>query len=349
MNRVFVSVSLLALWACASDAPAATGPVAAAAGSASPAPASASAPAAVSGTVSSDATWANGTSIASSVEIAPGVKVQIAPGASISVAPAATITVHGTLASDAKASRAKLSGSAWTGLVVDNGGSMTLSGVDLEGAMNPIDVKGGNQSANYEQATISGGVLRVDSGGSLQLDHVAVKQGGYSFVSGTFKATFLDYDGVGIATGDPGASIFVADSKLTGKGADFFTMGGAQLLHVEYTTIDSTHCPFHFNTVSKFEIDHVTTGGMGATSTDAFGLMIYNADVGPHSISYSNFNDPAWDQNRPTPEINVTHTYIHTVNTKAGKVTFMPADGSGNNAQTDMNTDAHPRGTPGPS
>lgn len=342
LNGVGVSMFVLAI-ACGSetaDTPD-TGEKAAAGAAAPPS-------AAASGEISKDEVWTDGKMLSGDVTIAMGTKVQIAPGAKLSAASGTTITVHGALEAAANDDHAKLSGKGWMGIVVAEGGSLALSGVDIEGAKESIHVNKGNKLAEFTYGTASDGLFRVDAGGTLTLDHAAVVNGGYTFVAGTLKATFVDWNAAAVALSDPGANVFVADSKITGIGGDFFTASGGQLLHVEYTTIDNTHCPFHFNTISKFEIDHVTTGGMTSPSTSAFGWMVYNSDAGPHSISFSNLNDPKWDQTRPTATINVMNTYIPGAVKKAGQVTFAPADASGNNAQSTPNEDAHPRGTPGP-
>ena len=351
-TRVWIAtLSSLFLWACASDARETGAPMNAPAGSAgSASTAQATSTPMASPVISADETWTDGKMIPANVDIdiASGAKVQIAPGAMISVAPGASITVHGSLAAASKDDHVKLSGSNWKGIVVAGGGSLALQGVDIEGAKVAIQVNAGNVAAAYDYGTITGGSFKVDANATLTTDHAAFKQGGFSFVSGTLNASFLDYSGAGIALGDANAEVFVADSKISGVGGDFFTANGGKLLHVEYTTIDNTHCPFHFNAISKFEIDHVTTGGMATASTSAYGLMLYNADAGPHTISYSNFYDPSWEQTRPTAVINVTNTFIRNVSAKAGQVTFMPADSNGNNAHTTPNTDALPRGMPGP-
>jgi hypothetical protein len=298
--------------------------------------------------LAADETWSDGKMLASNVTIASGAKVTIAPGAKISVSPSVAILVQGSLEAAAKDNHAKLSGTNWAGIVVASGGSLKLVGVDLDGAKEAIHTNTGNTAAQYDYGTITGGLFRVDAGSTFTTDHAAVTTGGYSFLGGTVKATFLDYSGAAFALSDAAANVFVADSKITGSGGDFFTANGGQLLHVEYTTIDNTHCPFHFNTLTKYEIDHVTTGGTGAASTDAYGVMLYNGDAGPNTITNSNFNDPNWSQTRPTSAIAVTNTYIKSVPMKMGQVTFSPADPSGNNGHTEPNTDAHPRGTPGP-
>lgn len=348
-NRFLIGVSIVLASACGSEtaetpAMGAKGDAPGAAG----APAATTPSAAAGGSISKDETWSDGKMLTGNVDIAAGAKVQIAPGAKLSVASGTTVTVHGSLEAAAKDNHAKLSGMGWMGIVVAEGGSLALSGLDIDGAKETIHVNKGATLADYSYGTASDGLFRIDAGGTLTLDHAAVVNGGYTLVAGTLKATFVDWNAAAVALSDASANVFVADSKITGSGGDFFTASGGELLHVEYTTIDKTHCPFHFNAISKFEIDHVTTGGMTGASTDAFGLMIYNSEAGPHSISFSNFNDPKWDQTRPTATINVMNTYIPGALKKAGQVTFSPADASGNNAQMQPNEDAHPRGTPGP-
>lgn len=297
-------------------------------------------------------TWADGKTITANVDIVKGATVTVAPGAKITVSAGVTITVHGALTAAAKASHAKLTGTGWTGIVVATGGSMTLAGVDLENSTSGIHVNGNNVAAEYDYGTMTGGMFTVDVGGTFKTDHAAVVKGGSSAVNGAFTATFLNYAGTDLGMADPSATVFVADSKITGPGGDFFVPSAGKLLHVEYSTVDSTHCPFHFSGIAKFEIDHVTTGGTGGTSTSGYGLMIYNADTGPHSIKNSNFNDPSWHQTDPGPTIAVDHSYIKYV---GDSTTNPPTPGTKGqvtitNAQSSMagNPDAHPRGTPGP-
>jgi hypothetical protein len=288
-------------------------------------------------------TWADGKMITANVDIVAGATVTIAPGAKITVSAGVSITVHGTLTAAAKANHAALAGTGWTGIVVATGGTMSLVGVDLTNSTAGIQVNGNDVAAEYDYGTMTGGMFTVDVGGTFKTDHAALKGGGSSSVNGSFTATFLDMAATDMGMSDPSATVFVADSKVTGVGGDFFVPGAGKLLHIEYSTIDGTHCPVHFSGISKFELDHVTTGGTAAVSNSGFGLMIYNSDTGPHSIKSSNFNDPSWDQTMRTPVITVDHSFIKVTTAKLGQVTIT-------NAQSSVagNPDAHPRGTPGP-
>jgi len=290
-------------------------------------------------------TWGDGKMITANVDIVAGATVTISPGAKITVSDGVTITVHGTLTASAKTGHATLTGKAWTGIIVASGGSMNLTGVDLENSTSGIHVNGSDTVAKYDYGIMTGGMFTVDTLGTMTTDHATVVKGGSSLVNGSLAATFLDYAGSDMGMSDPNATVSVIDSKITGTGGDFFVPGAGKLLHISYTTIDSTHCPVHFNGIAKVEMDHVTTGGSGTTSTSGFGLMIYMADPGPHTISNSNFNDPSWDQTQRTAVINVSNTFIkgHTQAkppTVVGQVTF-------SGLQSTAISGAAPRGTPG--
>jgi hypothetical protein len=242
--------------------------------------------------------------------------------------------VHGTLQSAAKAKHAKLTGTGWAGIVVASGGTLSLVGVDLAGA--GIEAKGGNTAASYDYGTITGGSFTVGVGGKLKTDHAAVVQGGSSAISGSLTATFLDYSGPNLSLADASATVSIADSKFTGggTGSDFLTSQAGALLHVEYSTITNSHCPFHFDGLTKYTFDHVATRGNG------FGQMLYNTDTGPNTISYSSFEDPSFDQTGRTTVLAIDHSYIKAKTTVGAVTISTPASGPV--------TAAAPRGTPGP-
>ncbi len=58
-------------------------------------------------------------------------------------------------------------------------------------------------------------------------------------------------------------------------------MAKGKLVKVSYTTIGGAHCAFHFDSLTRFEIDHVTT------DTSVFSAMLYGSEQGG-KISYSN-------------------------------------------------------------
>ena len=277
-------------------------------------------------------TWNDGKVLTSSVDIVAGAVITIAPGAKITANAGVVITVHGTLTAAAKDQHAKISGPDWGGIVVATGGALTLSGVDLDGA--GIQANTGNASASYDYGTITTGAFVVDQGATLQSHHAAFVQGGSTTVKGNFVATYLDYAGSDITLLDPAATVSVADSKLTSSGGDFFVSSTGKLLHVEYSVITGSHCPFHFNALGKYTLDHVATRGNG------YGQMFYNSDTTPNTISYSSFEDPSFDQTDRASELDIDHSYIKNKNTVGIVKITTPA--------SSPVTAAAPRGTPGP-
>jgi hypothetical protein len=280
-------------------------------------------------------TWSTGKQITANVDIVAGATVTIEPGAKITVSSGAAITVHGTLTGSAKANHASVTGTGWDGIKIAKGGTLNLVGVDLGGA--GLIAQAGDAAAEYDYGTITGGAFTVEAGGTLKTDHAAVVKGGSSAVAGTFNATFLDYAGPSLTMSDPTAVVNIADSKISGIGGDFFTTTAGKLIHVEYTTVTGTHCPFHFDSIAQFQLDHVATGN------DAFGLMVYNSEIGPHSITYSSFVDPQFSQTQREAKITIDHSYIKTIGPAApvGQVTTT-------NSATGPVLEAKPRGTPGP-
>ena len=277
-------------------------------------------------------TWADGKTLTTSIDIVAGAVVTITPGAKITVAAGVSITVHGTLTGDAKANHASITGPSWDGIIVASGGTLTLTGVDLGGA--GIQANAGDKSATYDYGTITSGNFTVDKGATLDTHHAAFVMGGSTSVSGTFTASYLDYAGSDITLDDPTATVSVADSKLTATGGDFFVSNTGATLHVEYSVISGSHCPFHFTTLGVYTLDHVATRG------NAFGQMFYNPDTTPNTISFSSFEDPHFDQTDRLNVININDTYIKTMETigavKQKNISYVPV------------TAAAPRGRPGP-
>jgi hypothetical protein len=276
--------------------------------------------------------WTDGMAITTNLDIVAGATVTIAPGAKITVSDSVTITVHGTLTADAKTSHASIIGTTWGGIVVAGGGTLTLSGVDLGGA--GIQANAGDTKAEYDYGTMTSGKFTVDKGATLTTDHAAVVMGGFSAVSGAFTATFLDYAGSSINLSDATATVSVADSKITGQGGDFFVSEAGTLLHVEYSVVTGSHCPFHFDSLDKYTFDHVATRG------NQYGEMLYNSETTPNTISFSSFEDPYFDQSDRANEIDIDNSYIKSKNTVGVVKITKPASGPV--------TSAAPRGTPGP-
>ena len=268
-------------------------------------------------TISADTTWSNGQQIATSITIASGVTVTIAPGATITVAANAAITVAGTLtASSATGTHALLTGTGWTGLSVVSGGTLSLDGVDITGASTALATLSGATSAEYDDGTITGATTPFDiaTGTTLGTKHATVTGTlGTSRVSGSFVASYLDYDSngnEGITTLDPTATESIEDSKLHGSGpvADMvISATGAASIHIAYTDITNVHCGFHFDTITAFDVSYTNV------ESNAYGFMLYgSAGTGSRSVTYSNIdqNGIAYDTEGSNGPITFDHDYI---------------------------------------
>jgi hypothetical protein len=247
-------------------------------------------------TMTQSQTWTNGQQIASSVIIAAGATITIAPGATVTIGSGATITVNGTLtaSSGVAATHATLTGMAWGGIVVAAGGTLSLDGVDITNASTAIHTEANDTSATYNNGIITAATtpFQLDTGSKLSTAHGTVKGTlGPTQVNGALTASHLDYDSnghAGIVTSDATAVLSIDDSTLHGIGpvADMVvSSSGAASVHVAYTEIQQTHCAFHFDAITKFDISYVNV------HDNAWAAMLYGSDRagGPYTIINSNF------------------------------------------------------------
>jgi hypothetical protein len=311
-------------------------------------------------TMTGTMTWADGMIISGPVMIAAGASVTIAPGATITVAPGATITVAGTLTASSQTTHAKITGSAWGGIVVASGGAVMLTGVDLVDPMVAFLVQSGNASAEYDYGTITGAhtPFNIATGGTFKTDHAATATPtGASNVAGSFTATFLSYDAVGnegFVVSDPTAIFSAEDSKFFGsgdQGGDMISVSNASSVHLAYFEITAVHCTFHFDAVDAIDVSYGNLHGA------SYGFMLYgSSSVGTRDIGYTNMDmnaawgadegftttsngpitihDGYWAMNGASGTSNVNRTT--TAITVTNMSTTTPIAGVG------------PRGTPGP-
>ena len=114
-------------------------------------------------------------------------------------------------------------------------------------------------------------------------------------------------------------------------GFDYITTYAATLVHVAYTTITEAHCAFHFNDVTRFELDHVTAGAKtpaGPGGLVFWGAMLYGSGPGPNTISNSNFMGASanFDQMGDNGPLTITNTYTTGLNSTTPTWTWLPAD-----------------------
>src|SRR5438034_531591 len=74
------------------------------------------------------------------------------------------------------AAHAKLTGSAWTGLIIASGGTLALDGVDVDNAATAINTQSGNAGAKLDNGSIHAPTtpFKVDPGSKLSMTHSAV-------------------------------------------------------------------------------------------------------------------------------------------------------------------------------
>lgn len=246
------------------------------------------------GTPVGNETWADGKTIAENVTISAGSTVEIAPGAKINVGNNVSITVKGTLKVASAATHAKLTGQTWGGVVIAEGGTLTADGLDFENAGSAIWTQKGNLDATLTNGVIKGETpFKMEAGSKLSVSKTNITSTGGSAIAGTFTASHITYNksGGGISISDPAAVVTISDSTLKGASntdSDFVVSSGAKTIKIEYSEISQTHCALHFNAVDQFTIDHVSL------VANTYGAMLYGSGAGPHSITASNV------QNNPT-------------------------------------------------
>jgi hypothetical protein len=312
-------------------------------------------------TMTGATTWADGMTISGPVTIAAGASVTIAPGATIHVAAGATITVAGTLTASAQASHAKITGSGWGGIVVASGGTVSLTGVDLENPAVAFLVQAGDASAEYDYGTITGAhtPFNVATGATFKTDHAATATPtGPSSVSGSFTATFLSYDSggyEGFVLSDPTATFSAEDSKFFGTNdgsGDMISVSNASSVHLAYFEITAAHCTFHFDAVDTIDVQYGNLHGA------SYGFMLYgSSNVGTRDIGYTNMDmNAVWGADE-----GFTTTSNGPITIHDGYWAMNGANGTSNVNRTttaitvtNMSTTtpvaaAGPRGTPGPS
>ena len=260
--------------------------------------------------------WTDGQTLASSVIIGAGATVTIDPAATVNLGAGVTITVLGTLTASSAAAHAKLTGAAWTGIVVASGGTLSLDGVDLVNAASAIVVQKGAAAAAYDDATITAATapFTIAAGAALTTRKSTVAGTlGSSAVSGALTASYLDYDSnghTGIETLDPAAQLSIEDSTMHGSGpsADFLVASaGAAKFHVAYSSISNVHCAFHFDTLSEFDVSYANIDG------NAFGFMLYGSGgAGPFTVSDSNlYSNAAYDYDTQGSNAPITFDHVY--------------------------------------
>jgi hypothetical protein len=160
----------------------------------------------------------------------------------------------------------------------------------------------------------------------LSTAHASVtKPTAATFVSGSFTASYLDYDEHdfhAILAKDPTATVFIEDSTFhnsgplgAAAGPDVLTVMQAASFHVAYSDVSGAHCGFHFEgNGDKIEIDHVTVRGV-TNGADVWGTSLASA----HTITNSNFEqlDESLDETGTNGAFTVSGCYLTGTNNLA--------------------------------
>jgi hypothetical protein len=246
--------------------------------------------------ISSSETWKDGEELTTSVTIAPGAVVTIAPGATIHASYGVVITVQGTLTAAGGTEAAISSPTSWAGILVDSGGTLTLTNVDLTNtSVGAISVNAGAATASYDSGTIAGSAapFAVQAGAKLTTAHATVKGSlGTSRIQGELDASYLDYDSNGndgLTAESDSAVLSVEDSELHGISGQYGDMivsyEGAGTIHVAYTEIKTVHCAFHIQRMTNLDVSYVNATG------NSYGFMFYGSlDQGTKTVTAMNID-----------------------------------------------------------
>jgi hypothetical protein len=292
----------------------------------------------------------DGAQVTASFEIPAGSTVTIPAGANITAAPGVVITVRGVLSVSSPDMHARIATAtpspdpahAWGGIVVESGGRLDADGLDLAGAATALTVNAGSLGARYDDGTITETHIpfQIAVGARLDTKHAAVVSAGdASGIAGEFHASYLDYDTsssvvAGLLMEDPTAIFDATDSTFhgtTNAGNDYIVSDASSLVHVAYSTITDAHCAFHFNSVTRFELDHVTAGASspaGPGREVVYGAMLYGSGAGPNVISNSNFMGAsvALDQQGMNGPLTISNTFAQGQVSILPTSTWLPAD-----------------------
>jgi len=290
----------------------------------------------------------DGAQVTASLEIPAGSTVTIPAGANIIAAPGVIITVRGVLSIASPDLHARIATAtpnpdqahSWGGIVVESGGRLDADGLDLAGAATALTVNAGSLGARYDDGTITGAQVpfQIAVGARLDTTHATVVSAGdASSIAGEFHASYLDYDTSasvlgGLITKDPTAIFDATDSTFHGSanaGNDYIVSYASSLVHVAYSTITDAHCAFHFNAVTRFEIDHVTAGASSPAGPGViYGAMLYGSGAGPNVISNSNFigAEVALDQQSTNGPLTISNTFAQGHVSILPTSTWLPAD-----------------------
>jgi hypothetical protein len=207
--------------------------------------------------------------------VCAGSVVTAADGVSLTVA--GTLQIQGTSASPVKLAGATDAAGAWTGLVLDAGGKVTATYVEIHGADTAIAARPGSMySFDHVVIDTSSQMLVLSSNGTI--------------AHGTLRGLGGSQNGTPVLINN--ASPQVTNTSVTQGlfgGIDMIVVAGASSGPLfDHVHVADSHCAFHFNestgaTITNSFIHH-----------NAYGFMILDSQSG-------HFNHNNWEDN----EINI--------------------------------------------
>jgi hypothetical protein len=207
--------------------------------------------------------------------VCAGSVVTAADGVSLTVA--GTLQIQGTAASPVKLVGATDAAGAWTGLVLDAGGQITATYVEIHGADTAIAARPGSMySFDHVVIDTSSQMLVLSSNGTI--------------AHGTLRGLGGSQYGTPVLINN--ASPQVTNTSVTQGlfgGVDMIVVGGASSAPLfDHVEVADSHCAFHFNestgaTITNSFVHH-----------NAYGFMIIGSEAG-------HFNHNNWEDN----EINI--------------------------------------------
>jgi hypothetical protein len=230
----------------------------------------------IAGEIAKSTTLSGIVTVTDSLTIDAGVTLTLAPDTTLLIATGKSITVKGTLLGQGQSGkpvrlRAKTPAGAgsWGSLLVQNGGTVTLTYAELHDASTAFQASGGSTfSIDHLLIDSSLGMLLLQSSGSIS--H-AVLHG---------LGTPQQSDPVVVQDASPHLTDVLIDSA--NQGADMVAVNGATSGPVfDHVEVTQSHCAFHFNEGSK-----ATISG-SYVHDNVYGLMvIYSKST---QVSGSNF------------------------------------------------------------
>jgi hypothetical protein len=210
--------------------------------------------------------------------VAAGTTLTICAGstltaaADVSLRVAGTLLVQGTSQSPVKLSGATGAAGGWTGVVIESGGQLSATYLEIHGA-----------------AT----AMAALQGSTFAIDHVVIDSSRSMLVlssSGTIAHGTLR----GLGDNQAGSPIFVSsaspqisDSSITQglfQGVDMIVVGGVSSAPIfDHVEVADSHCAFHFDAGTGVTIRN------SFVHHNAFGLMVEGSQAG--HVVHNNFED----------------------------------------------------------